>query len=109
MDEFDDLFRRIFSPYLDGEIPSTLRFSPDDFDIIEDDDNFYITLDLRSYGDIAKKDIYLAASEEEIYVEIRTMRKDYTKYITLSEEIKPKILDKTYKNGILDFRVEKTK
>jgi HSP20 family protein len=56
---------------------------------------------------VEKEDIYLYASKDDVTIQVDTPQRKYQKELPLPEEVDPKPVQTSYKNGVLMVRFEK--
>ena len=109
-DDFEDIFRIIEdmmnSNFSGGYYKRSYKNSKEDdelIDISEDEDNIYITVELRG---IADEDISVEPEEYKIILELMVDGKWSRKSIPLTSKIKPENSKINYNNCILDMVLE---
>ncbi|MFN3527756.1 MAG: archaeal heat shock protein Hsp20 [Candidatus Altarchaeaceae archaeon] len=75
-------------------------------DVIEDDNNITVIAEVPG---VDKNDIKLTTTEENLTIDVDTEKRKYHKTINLPAEIIPETAKATYKNGILEVKLEKKK
>jgi len=75
-------------------------------DVIEGDREVSVIIELPG---VERNDIKLDASEKNLLIKVDTQNRKYSKDMELPCEVKPESAKATYKNGILEVKLEKAK
>ncbi|UCH87934.1 MAG: Hsp20/alpha crystallin family protein [Thermoplasmata archaeon] len=75
-------------------------------DIIEDENSISITAELPG---VEKDDIDVDMKDTKITIKVDTASRKYHKEVELPEDIDPKSIAATYKNGVLDITINRKK
>ncbi|OYT52097.1 heat-shock protein Hsp20 [Candidatus Bathyarchaeota archaeon ex4484_135] len=75
-------------------------------DVMEEDDEIVVVAELPG---VEKEDIDLSCTEKELVISVDTEKRKYYKRLDLPAEVDPKSAKASYKNGVLEVRLKKTK
>lgn len=75
-------------------------------DIIEGDKEISITIEIPS---VEKEDIDLNVTDDTLEIMVNNPKRKYHKLLNLPCNVKPKTMETTYKNGVLDVVIQRKK
>ena len=73
-------------------------------DVLDEEEEVIVVAELPG---VEKEDINLHASEDELIISVDTPQRKYHKELPLPEEVDPKPVRASYKNGVLEVRLKK--
>ena len=73
-------------------------------DVIEETDKVTVIVELPG---VTREDIQLNATDESLAVRVNTAERKYQKTIKLPVEVKPETAKASYKNGVLEVKIER--
>lgn len=96
-----------------GNVPARIKGKSKDFeerepliDLIEDSKQVTVIVELPG---VEKEDIKLNASEDKLEVRVSNARHKYSKEVDLHVKVKPNSAKATYKNGLLEVKLDRVK
>ncbi|MEM4389038.1 MAG: archaeal heat shock protein Hsp20 [Candidatus Micrarchaeia archaeon] len=73
-------------------------------DVIQEKDVVTVIAELPG---VSKEDIHLKATEDKLSIKVDTPERKYNKTIHLPVKVKPETAKATYKNGVLDVKIQR--
>lgn len=91
-----------------GNVPSKLKLPTGEreplIDVIESENDVKVIAEIPG---VEKNEIKLKTTEEELEVRVDNKERKYSKEVALPCKVKPETAEASYKNGILEVRIEK--